>query len=196
MIEKFITIDLEGDANVQQCREYWPEGNHFDKNTIPWCISFYDGIGIETYVCKLPQDERDIYDDNGKWLGRTKSCHLFSTKVPNCAHECKDLTEWCNRIYRLLKKCKEYNIPVYFKQYYDRDGIVHDYDKEVLEITFNKYNVDTSVLSIIKGLKIKTKPTFGQNKDSGLPNQEYMNMGVQHNREDVVELYRAIKENK
>ena len=79
---RFITIDLEGDANVQQCKEFFKEGNHFDKDTIPWCISFYNGEDLNTIVCKLPEDTRPIYKD-GIVVGRTRSYHSKETKVPN-----------------------------------------------------------------------------------------------------------------
>ena len=89
---RLITIDLEGDANVQQCKEFFKDGNHFDKDTIPWCISFYNGEDLNTIVCKLPEDTRPIYKD-GIVVGRTRSYHCRDTKVPNNCIECRNLKE-------------------------------------------------------------------------------------------------------
>lgn len=191
---RFITIDLEGDANVQQCKEFFKEGNHFDKDTIPWCISFYNGEDLNTIVCKLPEDTRPIYKD-GIVVGRTRSYHNKDTKVPSNCIECKDLKEFADKVYAYLKIFKDRNIPVIFKAYPVANKLYY-YDRDVLEIAFKRFNIDTSVLSIVKGIDIKTKPTRTQiKKGSFTDNQKYLEIGVEHNREDVVELYRAIKDN-
>ena len=191
---RFITIDLEGDANVQQCKEFFKDGNHFDKDTIPWCISFFNGEDLNTLVCKLPEDTRPIYKD-GIVVGRTRSYHSKESKVPNNCIECRNLKEWSDKVYAYLKIFKDRNMPVIFKAYPVNDKLYY-YDKDVLEIAFKKYNLDTSVLSIVKGIDIKTKPTYAQiKKGSFIDNQKYLEIGIEHNRQDVVELYRAIKEN-
>lgn len=193
MIDKFVTVDLEGDANVQQCQQFFKEGNHFDKDTIPWCISFYDGEDLNTIVCKLPEDTRPIYKD-GIIVDYTRSYHSKDTKVPNNCIECKDLNQFADKVYAYLKIFKDRNIPVIFKAY-PVDNKLYYYDKDVLEIVFKKYDIDSSVLSILKGIDIKTKPTYAQiKKGSYTDNQRYLNIGIEHNRADVVELHRAITE--
>ena len=190
---RLITIDLEGDANVQQCKEIFKEGNHFDKDTIPWCISFFNGEDLNTLVCKLPEDTRPIYKD-GIVVGRTRSYHSKQTKVPNNCIECRNLKEWSDKVFAYLKIFKDRNIPVIFKAYPVNDRLYY-YDKDVLEIAFKRYNLDTSVLSIVKGINIKTKPTYSQiKKGSFIDNQKYLEIGIEHNRQDVVELFRAINE--
>lgn len=190
---RFITIDLEGDANVQQCKEFFKEGNHFDKDTIPWCISFYDGEDLNTIVCKLPEDTRPIYKD-GVVVGRTRSYHSRDTKVPNNCIECRNLKEWSDKVHAYLKIFKDRNTPVIFKAYPVENRLYY-YDRDVLAIAFNRYNLDTSVLSIVKGIDIKTNPTRRQiKKGSFTDNQTYLEIGIEHNRQDVVELYRAITE--
>ena len=190
---RFITIDLEGDANVQQCKEFFKDGNHFDKDTIPWCISFYNGEDLNTIVCKLPEDTRPIYKD-GLVVGRTRSYHSKETKVPNNCIECTNLNQFADKVHAYLKIFKDRNIPVIFKAY-PSDGKLYYYDRDVLEIVFNKYNLDTSVLSIVKGIDIKTNPTRTQiKKGSFIDNQKYLQIGIEHNKQDVVELHRAITE--
>lgn len=189
---RFITIDLEGDANVQQCQQFFKEGNHFDKHTIPWCISFYNGEDLNTIVCKLPEHTRPIYKD-GIIVDYTRSYHSKETKVPSNCIESRNLKDWSCKVYAYLKIFKDRNIPVIFKAY-PSDGKLYYYDKEVLEIVFKRYNLDTSVLSILKGIYIKTKPTYEQiKKGSYTDNQTYLEIGIEHNRQDVIELYRAIK---
>ena len=191
---RLITIDLEGDANVQQCKEFFKDGNHFDKDTIPWCISFFNGEDLNTIVCKLPEDTRPIYKD-GVVVGRTRSYHSKETKVPSNCIECKDLKEWSDKVYAYLKIFKDRNIPVIFKAY-PSDGKLYYYDKDVLNLLFKKYNIDTSVLSIVKGIDIKTNPTRTQiKKGSFIDNQTYLEIGIEHNRQDVVELFNRIKDN-
>ena len=190
---RFVTIDLEGDANVQQCQEIFKEGNHFDKDTIPWCISFYNGEDLNTIVCKLPEDTRPIFKD-GVVVGRTRSYHCTTTKVPNNCIACRNLKEWSCKVHAYLKIFKDRNIQVIFKAY-PVDNKLYYYDRDVLAIVFNKYNLDTSVLTVVKGIKIKTKPTYAQiKKGAFIDNQKYLEIGVEHNRQDVVELFRAIKE--
>lgn len=190
---KLVTIDLEGDANVQQCQEIFKEGNHFDKDTIPWCISFYNGEDLNTIVCKLPEYTRPIYID-GVVVGRTRSYHCKDTKVPNNCIECRNLKEWACKVHAYLRIFSDRNIQVIFKAYPVKDRLYY-YDRDVLEIVFNRYKLDTSVLSIVKGIKIKTKPTYAQiKKGSFIDNQTYLESGIEHNRQDVIELFRAIKE--
>ena len=190
---RFITIDLEGDANVQQCQQFFKEGNHFDKDTIPWCISFYNGEDLNTIVCKLPEHTRPIYKD-GNIIGYTRSYHCKETKVPNNSIECRNLKEFAYKVHAYLKIFKDRNIPVIFKAY-PSDGKLYYYDKDVLEIVFKRFNLDTSVLSIVKGIDIKTNPTRRQiKKGSFIDNQTYLEIGIEHNRQDVVELFRAIND--
>lgn len=193
-VMRFITIDLEGDANVEQCKQFFREGNHFDKDTVPWCISFYNGEDLNTIVCKLPEHTRPIYKD-GYIIGYTRSYHSKETKVPNNCIECRNLKEFADKVYNYLKIFKDRNIPVIFKAY-PSDGKLYYYDKDVLNLLFKKYNLDTSVLSIVKGIDIKTNPTRTQiKKGSFIDNQTYLEIGVEHNREDVVELFDRINTN-
>ena len=89
---------------------------------------------------------------------------------------------------------KEYNATVYFKGF----GRKHDYDYELLKVNFNKYNIPTNNLSVLrnayKDFTIPWTPTSAQvQSGQSIPNQEYLEKGIIHNIEDVQELWEIVK---
>ena len=60
----YAVIDIEADASISQCQTLYPEGNHFDKHSIPWCITIATTQQCHTLVCKLPPHTREYIVDN------------------------------------------------------------------------------------------------------------------------------------
>lgn len=187
---KLVTIDIEGDALVAEINQrLFPEGGHYDPDTRLWCITFTDDKGTDTYVCKLPTQPRQ---------GR-KAHHKAATKVPKeiNGHKVTEVTDYwsfLNTIYLLLKLYKLSGYKICFKGYGK-----YNYDKDMLEIVFKKFNIDTDVLDCLINVY---KATVGRWKESPkqvkkgeyIPNQQYMNNGIKHNIEDSIQLYNIVRE--
>lgn len=187
---KLVTIDIEGDALVAEINQrLFPEGGHYDPDTRLWCITFTDDKGTDTYVCKLPTQPRP---------GR-KAYHKAATKVPKEIDEHKitevtDYWSFLNTIYLLLKLYKLSGYKICFKGYGK-----YNYDKDMLEIVFKKFDIDTEVLDCLINVY---KATVGRWKESPkqvkkgeyIPNQQYMNNGIKHNIEDSIQLYNIVRE--
>ena len=200
-----LVIDLEGDSlNRFYNRQVFPNGNHFDPDTRIWCCSIQGANNnIVTYCCKLPSTTRTLprpYKDKyGNEYWTTSSRHLDSTIIPNKLNgyniiAIKDYKEFLNTINKALGYAKEYNATVYFKGY----GTKHDYDYELLKVNFNKYNIPTNNLSVLRNAYNDfTIPwiTTSEQVQSGqsIPNQEYLEKGIIHNIEDVQELWEIVK---
>ena len=145
----------------------------------------------------MPRPYKDRYG-NEYWT--TSSKHLDSTIIPNKLNgynitAIKDYKEFLNTINRALEMAaKEYNAIVYFKGF----GLKHDYDYELLKVNFNKYNITTNNLSVLrnayKDFTIPWTPTSAQvQSGQSIPNQEYLEKGIIHNIEDVQELWEIVK---
>lgn len=206
-----LVIDLEGDAlNKFYNRQVFPNGNHFDPDTRIWCCSIYGGNdNLVTYCCKLPSTTRTLprpYHYIDKKTGKYEECwntttkHLESTIIPKKLNEYNitaidNYEDFLNRINVALEMAKEYNATVYFKGF----GLKHDYDYELLKVNFNKYNITTSNLSVLrnayKDFTIPTwTPTTAQvQRGKFVENQEYLERGIIHNIEDVQELWEIVK---
>ena len=145
----------------------------------------------------MPRPYKDRYG-NEYWT--TSSKHLESTIIPNNLNgynitAIKDYKEFLNTINRALEMAaKVYNAIVYFKGF----GLKHDYDYELLKVNFNKYNIPTNNLSVLrnayKDFTIPWTPTSAQvQSGQSIPNQEYLERGIIHNIEDVEELWNIVK---
>lgn len=206
-MEKYmkLVLDLEGDAlNRFYNRQVFPFGNHFDPDTRIWCCSIYGGNNnIVTYCCKLPPITRTLprpYKDKyGNEYWTTSSKHLASTIIPMKLNgynitAIDDYQEFLNRINVVLGIAKDFKAIVYFKGF----GLKHDYDYELLKVNFNKYNIPTNNLSVLrnayKDFTIPWTPTSAQvQSGQSIPNQEYIEKGIIHNIEDVQELWEIVK---
>ncbi len=200
-----LVIDLEGDAlNRFYNRQVFPNGNHFDPDTRIWCCSIYGGNNnIVTYCCKLPSTTRTLprpYKDKyGNEYWTTTSKHLTNTIIPKKLNgynitAIDDYQEFLNRINGVLGIAKDFKAIVYFKGF----GLKHDYDYELLKVNFNKYNIPTNNLSVLrnayKDFTIPWTPTSAQvQSGQSIPNQEYLEKGIIHNIEDVQELWEIVK---
>lgn len=205
-----LVIDLEGDSLSRLYnRQVFPNGNHFDPDTRIWCCSIQGANNnIVTYCCKLPSTTRTLprpYHYKDKKTGEYKVCwnttsrHLDSTIIPKKLNgynitAIDDYQEFLNRINNVLGIAKDFRAIVYFKGF----GLKHDYDYELLKVNFNKYNIPTSNLSILrnayKDFTIPWTPTSAQvQSGQSIPNQEYLEKGIIHNIEDVQELWEIVK---
>lgn len=197
---KFITLDIEGDASASQCRTLFPDANHFDPYTIPWCFTVTSDKHTITYVCKLSDKPRE-YIINCKPSGIfTKTRHDTGTVVPigNITFsyeglqykseiiECNSVKELMLKASLILQVCKTKNMTCYCKPFYG-----HLYDKDLLSVRFDDYNIDKDCLSIIQPYHcfIDSYKQANQLCD----NQTFMNNGIRHNVVDCVKLYEHIK---
>lgn len=197
---KFITLDVEGDASASQCRTLFPDANHFDPNTIPWCVTFCNEHSVITYVYKLPNHTRE-YIVNGQKSGiHTKTYHLDSTKIPvgkysftydkksytSTIVECTSVEELMQKVSLVLQTCQSKNIICYCKPFYG-----HLYDKDLLTCRFAYYNISTECLDIIEPYHCFIESYKQQNQLTD--NQTFMNNGIRHNVVDCVKLYEHVK---
>ena len=187
---KIATIDIEGDGLSKDLNQkLFKNGGHYDPDTRLWCITFTDDKGTDTYVCKLPPIPRP---------GR-KAYHEVATKVPNeiNGHKITEVTDYwsfLDTIYLLLKRYKLSGYKICFKGYGK-----YNYDKDMLEIIFKKFNIDTDILDCLINAH---KSTVGRWKETDkqihtgirIPNQEYIINGIKHNIEDSIQLYNLVME--
>lgn len=200
-----LVIDLEGDAlDKGYNRIVFPNDNHFDQMTRIWCCSIYGANNnLVTYCCKLPTTTRRLprpyVNVHNELCWTTKAYHLESTIIPKKLNG-YDITavdnyeDFLNRINDALEMAKACNATVYFKGF----GLMHDYDYELLKVNFNKYNIPTNNLSILRNaykdftipwISTASQVHSGDMKD----NQIYLEKGIIHNIEDVKELWEIVK---
>lgn len=194
-MDKFITIDLEGDGCSKDINQkLFPEGGHYDPETRIWCVTFACSEDTVTYVCKLPNRPREL--PNGMM---TKAYHEDATRVPDIVdgHRVKEFKVYSSFIYAVycrIRKLKEIGFKVCFKGYGE-----YNYDKDMLEIIFDRFKLDTSVLDCMLNVH---KCTVGRWKETSrqvttgnrIPNQEYIIRGIRHNIEDSIQLYNIVRE--
>ena len=187
---KTVTIDIEGDGISKDINQkLFPNGGHYDPETRIWCVTFTDDNGTDTYVCKLPPTPRP---------GR-KAYHELNTRVPkeiggHKVTEVKNYWSFLNTIYLIIKLYKVTGCSICFKGYGK-----YDYDKDMLEIVFKKFGIETDVLDCLINVH---KQTVGRWKETTkqiytgtrIPNQEYIINGIKHNIEDSIQLYNLVKE--
>lgn len=142
-----------------------------------------------TSVCKIPST-RTL--PNG-WV--TKAYHLATTKVPNRIWACgefhnvvefKEYKEFLWNIHNVLELLPN----VHFKGFGE-----HDYDKELLQVNFKKYDIDTIPLEKMVNVNPTrwTKTAEQVHTGAYLSNQDYLNYGIKHNIEDTIQLMRYMK---
>lgn len=197
---KFITMDCEGDGLSQYYnKQVFPFGNHYDPETRLWCITFASGSHVQTFAHKLPSTVRTLpgtYKDRyGNFCNQTRAFHEVSSKLPGFCITANCYSGFLNQIESRLSLCYNHNIDVYAKGY----GTNYLFDKDCLRDNFNKFGISTSALDCLhNSYEIVShnnwKPTYKQmNAGEYVDNQQYMLNGIQHNREDAVQLYKAIQ---
>lgn len=169
-----------------------------------------------TYVCKLPDHVRALKSSSGEprpyWIDDIRhTCtiakHLKSTVVPcsidaldklsNLEYEIcaiPDYTKFLlviadiidNRL-PIVRQGK--NLPLISKGYKSKEGKEYNYDYLVLKNACNKYGVNFDGSHMIELSDIPNLESIAQvEPGNDIPNQEYMNIGVQHNIEDALKL--------
>lgn len=217
------TIDVEGDSLHRSInKKLFPNGCHFDPGTRLWSVSItmrnllyskeeiinqgLPEINVYTYVCKLPNTPRMIYDYNGRIIGRTVAIHEKSTIVPHCKHwrgniihpeiaynivEIPDYVEFLTKVANVIDNVMSRpdpletvrNQPIISKGYGN-----YNYDYIALKNACDKYGVKfdgSNMISI-------NAPQLGTHKEitpgQFVNNQKYFYDGLQHNIEDSIEL--------
>lgn len=195
MKDDWIVIDLEGDGLDRLLnKQVFPEGNHFDAETVPWCCTVCRYGQTITLVCKLPETTRTLpgyYVDYGIRSNKTKAYHCKDSSVPKILNghkilEFTDRKEFLEFINKMIKRAKW----VLFKGYGD-----YEYDKDLLQVNFNKYGITNYDLTNMKSIEAPTFNSHEQITTGGYkPNQEYLIDGIKHNIDDALSLYKYIKE--
>lgn len=174
----------------------FPEGNHFDPNTTIWCVTFCSNLNYSrTYFKKLPDKDhrRNVIRPDGTIWGTVNSYHNpesqpydYSDKTKFCNYSDRTYEDFLRALARYIQSFKDEGDTLYFKSYKD-----YEYDKDLLTVNFNKYNIDTECLSCLKAVNIRTPSTWQQIKDPD--NEKFMNNGIRHNIEDAYILCESIK---
>lgn len=175
----------------------FPEGNHFDPNTTIWCVTFCSNLDYSrTYFKKLPDIDhrRNVIRPDGTIWGKVNSYHNpesqpydYSDKTKFCNYSDRTYEDFLRAIARYIQSFKDEGDVIYYKSYVD-----YTYDKDLLTVNFNKYNIDTDCLSCLQAINIRTPSTWEQVKDPN--NEKFMNNGIRHNIEDAYILCKCIKE--
>lgn len=200
-MNRFITMDSEGDGLSQYYnKQVFPNGNHYDPDTRLWCVTFASGNSVVTLAHKLPTEVRTLsgyYKDKyGNYDNHTRAYHDTSSCLPSYCVTADSYSGFLANIEKRLSTCYNHNIDVYAKGY----GNNYLFDKDCLRDNFNKYGISTSALDCIhNSYELMNhndwKPTYKQmNAGQYVDNQTYMLNGIQHNREDALQLYKAISE--
>lgn len=185
----FRTIDIEGDGNTYDNKRLFPEGNHFDPDTIIWCVTFcnqdYETI---TLVKKLPNTTRVIRGVTG--TGRTRAVHEAKTVIPNeiDGHVVKEFTDWQSFLTEIAWEIMITDGPLFSKGYGK-----YNYDAMVLKANFERNARYDMASRYIKSVRPSVwEETHAQVRKGVKPNQEYTEDGIRHNIEDAVQLAKRI----
>lgn len=206
-MNRIITIDLEGDGLDKSINQsIFPNGCHLDPNTRIWCCTITWDKGVsKTLVCKLPSIERAVVNDEGEVVGLTKAVHYDDTVVPETiwANGVKhkidsynDYKEFIKAIWSLIDVISVANGKLYAKGYGK-----YNYDKLLLEIIFKKFGyeipdwwdrvwVNAGEDRLVNKLWKETPSQI--HSGTYIPNQQYMNYGIQHNIVDSEQLFDVV----
>lgn len=187
---KFRTIDIEGDGNTYVNKRLFPDGNHFDPDTIMWCITFCDqDYNTLTLVKKLPPETRVINGVTRK--DRTVARHELTTVIPKVIdnHEIVEFTDWKEFLKEITWQIMISGGDIYSKGYGK-----YNYDAMVLKANFDRNDMFDGVSHLIKSVNTtKWEETTRQTKKGGwIPNQEFTENGIKHNIEDAIQLAQRI----
>ena len=186
---KFRTIDIEGDGLKSSINQkLFPNGNHFDPDTIMWCITFcnqdYDTL---TLVKKLPSVKRMVH---GVKDMLNSSYHELTTVIPKFIdnHEIIEFTDWNEFLKEITWQIMISEGDIYSKGYGK-----YNYDAMVLKANYERNNIYDGVSKLIKSVNpTKWDKTFEQVKNYIIPNQEFTERGIKHNIEDAIQLAQRI----
>ena len=186
---KFRTIDIEGDGLKSSINQkLFPNGNHFDPDTIMWCITFCDqDYDTLTLVKKLPPEKRKVH---GVKDMLNSSYHEITTVIPKVIdnHEIIEFTDWQEFLKEITWQIMISEGDIYSKGYGK-----YNYDAMVLKANYERNNVYDGVSKLIKSVNpTKWDKTFEQVKNYIVPNQEFTERGIKHNIEDAIQLAQRI----
>lgn len=186
---KFRTIDIEGDGLKSSINQkLFPNGNHFDPDTIMWCVTFCDqDYNTLTLVKKLPSVKRMVH---GVKDMLNSSYHEIKTVIPKVIdnHEIMEFTDWNEFLKEITWQIMISEGDIYAKGYGK-----YNYDAMVLKANYERNNVYDGVSKLIKSVSpIKWDKTFEQVKNYIIPNQEFTERGIRHNIEDAIQLAKRI----
>ena len=200
-MDKFITIDIEGDISSKYCREDFNEDTLYrDPNTIMWLCSFYTGNESIAYGIRLPPTPRHYFSPRKGIIESTMQYHEQTNVFPKEVHDCgycineADYIKFLESIANVINHCYDKCYKVYFKGY--KEGHKRDsYDLEIISTLMKKYNIDchTECLADIydEYPSFYMNPTYSQ-KGQRTENQIWMNNAIKHNLEDSKMLWKAI----
>ena len=226
------TIDIEGDGLDRSINQkLFPIQPHIDPGTRIWCVSFavrplsdnpfniavqesldYN-TSVYTYVCKLPDTPRMIYDYNGRIIGRTEAIHEKETKVPhyknarNVLHpgveysivEIPDYYEFLTKVVNVidnLLSCPSPIDKIPMQPIISKGYGNYNYDYIVLKNACSKNGIKFNgsgmiSLSGVPKLNSAKQVSTGQYK----LNQLYLETGIEHNIDDTLLLNEYIYNN-
>lgn len=204
-MDKFITIDIEGDISSKFCREDFTEDTLYrDPNTIMWLCSFYDGNTHIVYGIRLPPTPRHYLSPRKGIIESTMQYHEQKNVFPKEVHDCgycineADYRKFLEAIANVINHCYDKGYNVYFKGYKEKDKR-DSYDKEIISTLMNKYNIDCHTECLVdiydEYTSFYMNPTHSQ-KGQRTDNQSWMNNAIKHNLEDSKNLWEAIHRRK
>lgn len=200
-MDKFITIDIEGDISSKYCREDFTEDTLYrDPNTIMWLCSFYTGNESIAYGIRLPPIPRRYFSPRKGIIESTMQYHEQTNVFPKEVNDCgscineADYIKFLKAIANVINHCYDEGYNVYFKGY--KEGHKRDsYDREIISSLMKKYNVGCHTECLVDVYDEYTcfwmSPTY-QQKGQRTENQIWMNNAIKHNLEDSKELWNAI----
>lgn len=206
-MNRIITIDLEGDGLDKSINQsIFPNGCHLDPNTRIWCCTVTWNHGVsETHVCKLPSKERAVINEEGKVVCFTKAVHHNSTVIPQ--------TIWANGVKHQISPFNDYKFFIHSiwlminqiasseDKLYAKGYGKYNYDKLLLEIILKKFGywlpdwwdrvwVNAGEDKLVNKLWKETPSQI--HSGTYIPNQQYMNYGIQHNIVDSEQLFDVV----
>ena len=206
-IDKFVTIDIEGDISSKYCREDFTEDTLYrDPNTVMWLCSFYNGVEHKAYGIRLKPTPRHYYSPVKGIMESTLTYHEQTNVFPNGVKDCgsciNDSIDYRNFLVNIADEINYYynnRIPVFFKGYKAKiKGIwkSDSYDRNIIDSLMKKYSIDCHTKCLIDVNDyfndfctiLNTHQQKGQRTD----NQSWMNNGIKHNLEDSKELWLTI----
>lgn len=206
-MNRIITIDLEGDGLDKSINQsIFPNGCHLDPNTRIWCCTVTWDKGVsKTLVCKLPSTERAVINDEGKVVGLTKAVHYDDTVIPE--------TIWANGVKHKIVSYNDYKL--FINDIWSLINVIASGEDKLYAKGYGKYNYDKLLLEIIfkkfgyeipdwwdrvwvnagedRLVNVLWKETPSQiHSGTYIPNQQYMNYGIQHNIVDSEQLFDVV----
>ena len=202
---KYITLDLENDNSIKNCRKYF-NFPYRDPENQPWLCTFAiasdnkEEISRVTYGIRLPEEvfQREFMDKNGN-IQRTGIYHNYDNKFYSSLQvvDCGWIMRKGNYEEFFKKIAKVINNENIDKIYYKGFGTSDNFDYEVLKYWMNKYNIPCRLDKLVNIYQekpdFKMQRTFEQQHYGYVPNEEYMNKAVKHNIEDAELLAKSIK---